>query len=210
MSLDTYANLLSAVADWFADSSLSSQAADGITMLEAELNRTLRVRRMESLDTSTSTVAGTQNYAWPTGFLECRHSPYIVRTGIANQVLEYATPSRLQEMDDARGNDIPSYWTDYLGQLYLWPKPIASLSVYIPFYKKLNIASDSTNWLLTNHPDVYLYGALTQLGAYETESERLALWASKYAAGLQAVKDEDRRIKGGPQPVRIVPEQWGP
>jgi len=210
MSLDTYANLLSAVADWFADSSLSSQAADGITMLEAELNRTLRVRRMENLSTSTATVAGTQNYAWPTGFLECRHSPYVVQSGVANRVLEYVTPSLFQEKDDARGNGLPSYWTDYMGQLYVWPKPIASLSIYIPYYKKLQLATDLTNWLLTNHPDVYLYGALTQLGAYETENERLALWASKYASGLQGVKDEDRRIKGGPQPVRVMPDTWGP
>ena len=210
MSLDTYANLLSAVGDWFADTSLSSQMADAVTLLEAELNRTLRVRRMENLSTSTTTVAGTQAYAWPTGFLECRNSPYIVQSSVPNRVLQYVTPSMLQEMDDGRGNDLPSYWTDYQGQLYLWPKPTASLTIYIPYYTKLQLATDLTNWLLTNHPDVYLYGTLVQMGAYETENERLALWASKYGAAVDAVKTEDRRIKGGPQPVRVMADVRGP
>ena len=210
MSLDTYSNLLSAIGDWFSDTSLTSQMADAVTLLESELNRTLRVRRMENLSTSTTTVAGTQAYAWPTGFLECRNSPYIVSSSVPIRVLQYVTPSKLQEIDDGRGNDLPSYWTDYIGQLYVWPKPTANLTIYIPYYKKLQLATDLTNWLLTNHPDVYLYGTLVHLGTYETESERLALWASKYGMGIQGVRDEDKRIKGGPQPVRIMADVRGP
>lgn len=210
MALDTYANLLSAVGDWFADTTLSSQMADAVTLLEAELNRSLRVRRMENLSTSTTTVAGTQSYSWPTGFLECRNSPYIVQSSQPNRVLQYVTPSALQELDDGRGNDLPAYWTDYIGSLYLWPVPTADLTIYIPYYKKLQLATDLTNWLLTNHPDVYLYGTLMQMGAYETESERLALWASRYAAGLRGVMDEDKRVKGGPQPVRVMADTMGP
>lgn len=210
MALDTYANLLSAVGDWFADTSLSSQAADAVTLLEAELNRTLRVRRMENLSTSTTTVAGTQSYSWPTGFLECRNSPYIVQSSAANRVLQYVTPSALQEMDDGRGNDTPSYWTDYIGSLYLWPVPTASLTIYIPYYKKLDLATDLTNWLLTYHPDVYLYGTLKRLGQYETESERLAQWMAEYDRALGGVMAEDRRLKGGPQPVRVMADTMGP
>lgn len=210
MALDNYANLLASVGDWFADTTLSSQMADAVTLLEAELNRSLRVRRMENLSTSTTTVAGTQSYAWPTGFLECRSGPYIVQSSAPNRVLQFVTPSALQEMDDGRGNDLPAYWSDYMASLYLFPKPVAGLTIHIPYYKKLALATDTTNWLLSNHPDVYLYGTLMQMGTYETESERLALWASRYATGLKGVMDEDKRVKGGTQPARVMADTMGP
>ena len=42
-----------------------------------------------------------------------------------------------------------------------------------------------TNWLLTKHPDVYLYGALLESAPYTKEDERINVWG----AGLTTVID---------------------
>ena len=70
MALDTYSNLKTSIANYLNRSDLTAFLGDFILLTEARLNRELRVREMVNTDTSITTVAGTQSYALPTGYLE--------------------------------------------------------------------------------------------------------------------------------------------
>lgn len=199
MSLDTYANLKTAVADWMADDDLATQITDFVTLCEAELNRELRVRRMEQR-AYTTTVASQDFYAWPTDLLEVRN---IFVDGDPDRALIYRTASQMRELDDGTGNSTPSYWSDVQAALQLQPVPTASLTIAIDYYKRLALATDLTNWLLTYHPDVYLFGTLRKAGPYMTEETRLAQWERAYMVALESVKEEDRKFKAQ-QPVQIT------
>jgi hypothetical protein len=44
------------------------------------------------------------------------------------------------------------------------------------YYKANNLTSDSTNWLLTNYPDAYLYASCFEAAASRQAKDRMALY----------------------------------
>ena len=65
MALDTYANLKTSIANFLARDDLTSEIDDFIDLTEADFNRRLRIRDMETVNTSFSIDAETE--ALPTG-----------------------------------------------------------------------------------------------------------------------------------------------
>ena len=70
MALDSYTNLKTAIANFLARDDLTSEIDDFIDLTEADFNRRLRVRAMETVDSSFTIDAATE--ALPTGFLQVR------------------------------------------------------------------------------------------------------------------------------------------
>ena len=58
MAISNYTELQTAVANWLDRDDLTNRIPEFISLCEARFNRTLRLRAMETLDTSVSTVAG--------------------------------------------------------------------------------------------------------------------------------------------------------
>ena len=69
MALDNYSNLQTSIANWLARDDLTVEIPDFIALCEAEFNRELRIRSMET--TETVTIDAEQE-ALPTGFLGVR------------------------------------------------------------------------------------------------------------------------------------------
>jgi hypothetical protein len=42
-----------------------------------------------------------------------------------------------------------------------------------------SLAANSTNWLMSQHPDLYLFGALTEAQAYTVNPDTAALWKAR-------------------------------
>jgi hypothetical protein len=80
----------------------------------------------------------------------------------------------------------------HIGELFeLFPTPDQTYTMELIYYQdipKLS-ASQTTNWLLGDAPDAYLYGSLMQAAPYLGEDERVAIWSSLYA---KAVADINR------------------
>jgi hypothetical protein len=75
--------------------------------------------------------------------------------------------------------------------------PIAdsSYTAELVYYAKLSKLSDSntTNWLLTAAPDIYLYGALMQAAPYLKDDARIGTWSQMYLTALQDLQTADDR-----------------
>jgi len=63
------------------------------------------------------------------------------------------------------------------------------------YYGKLSklSTSNTTNWLLTLSPDVYLYGSLLQAAPYLQDDARIQVWAGLYQRGIEALNLADER-----------------
>ncbi len=63
------------------------------------------------------------------------------------------------------------------------------------YYKAIDSLSDDsdTNWLLTSHPDLYVYGALTHSAPYLKDDERIATWGALYKSALVGLQMESDR-----------------
>ncbi len=61
------------------------------------------------------------------------------------------------------------------------------------------------NWLLINHPDAYLYGALMEAEPYMKNDQRIATWAQGLSAAIDAINSasNDAAFNAGPLAVQV-------
>lgn len=73
------------------------------------------------------------------------------------------------------------------GKLRFYPTPDATYTLKMGYWRKIVALSDSqaTNWLLTDHPDIYLFGALVQAEPFLKNDPRLATWKTMLAEALE-------------------------
>ena len=197
MSISTYANLQTALASALHRSDLTSVLPDFITLCEAKLNKKLRLRALETRVTSS---VSTEYVALPTGFLSIRN---IQLNSDPKVRLEYVTPDYidLNYPDSSTGK--PKFYTIVGGEIQLAPAPDGTYTVEMSYFKKLDLATDSTNWVLTNSPDVYYYGSLLEAAAYLKNDKRIPIWSSLFEKAVSELELADRNdrlpIGGGLQ-----------
>lgn len=193
MALANYTDLKNAVANWMARSDLSGEAADFIKLAEAHLNRELPAVETDA------TLTGTASSR---------------RIDISAQSME--RPIALFLVDPSTGDELPltqktdgtfpysatatrpSLWAidgtniDFdclLDQAY---------SFRFRFRQKFALSdSATTNWLLTNHPDVYLAGVLIWGGVFTQNSQFSATFSAILETGIPSVKSAIAQSKRG-------------
>lgn len=146
MALANYADLLAGVANWLQRSDLTARIPEFIALAEAEFNRRLRTIEMEARATATLT---SDALAVPTDFIGLRS------VKIDKTLLDYVTPSEL--FDDESTGGYPFRYTVSDGQFFFRPAPTSG-TVKIDYYGKIPAltTTNTTNWLMTKHPDLYL------------------------------------------------------
>ena len=87
------------------------------------------------------------------------------------------------------------------------PKPDANYTAYINYYKKFTALSDSntTNFILTDHPAIYLYGSLYHAANFlgGVEPARLQQWQGMYTTALERLERNDREDQFSGSPLQI-------
>lgn len=188
MALDTYANLQTALTDHIGNRGDVTAATikDFITMAEAKMRRVLMVRPMVGRSTamiSNPYEAVPNDYGGPITFTLTGTSPPVA--------LRWTTPERLSEMlqSDYTSSGQPIFYTVIGGEFAFCPTLDTSYAAQIVYYKDVPALSDSntTNWILTLHPDVYVNGSLAQAGVYMVDDPRLGTWASAFLDGLNDI-----------------------
>ena len=190
MALANYTDLKSSVADFLNRSDLTSVIPDFITMAEADFNRTLRVREMS---VRTRAPIDSQYVKLPGDFLGMRNIDLLTDPVTP---LEY---KNLQNLDIHRSVDKtgkPLYFSIVQNNIEFAPVPDGDYTIEIVYYQKIPaLATNSTNWLLDNHPDAYLYGTLAHTAPYLHADDRIGVWAGKYQQVIQQITTSDEKAK---------------
>lgn len=63
------------------------------------------------------------------------------------------------------------------------------------------VADTDTNWLLTNHPQLYLYGTLVQLHQFVQDDEQVAMSQTLYGQAAEVAGQQIQQLKQGGQPI---------
>jgi hypothetical protein len=63
------------------------------------------------------------------------------------------------------------------------------------YLTKFDIATTSTNTVLTNYPDVYLYGALLESASFTREFESAGLWQQKFDMAIREAQGDTTGTK---------------
>lgn len=187
MAISTYAELQSAIADWLDRADLGPRILEFIALAEAQLNRTLRVRRMLARSAASLDAAYTD---LPDDFLQA--VALRLDGGRALEPLPAEELARLRARSDAPGR--PRAFGVQGDELELYPTPDRAYDATLLYYARtpaLSVASPS-NWILTEHPDAYLYGALVQAAPYLKDGPALAMFNAGYEAALEAIRAAER------------------
>ena len=181
MPVSTYAELQTSVGSWLNRADMTGQIPDFIRLFEARVNRILRVPEMEVVSTFTATQEST---ALPSDFLSLRE----VR--VAGKLLPSMNPQQLREAARISGGTTIKGYSVVGTALLLAPAPSEVGSVIkITYYQRLPAlsVSNTVNWLLTAHPDLYLFGTLTVASAYLKDDERTGIWKNAWDEALGEV-----------------------
>jgi hypothetical protein len=187
LALTTYANLKTAIADWLERDDLSARIGDFITLAEAHINRTLRVRQMVRRSQATITDAYS---AAPPDLAE------VIALTLDGAALE---PTPLGVLGTGPEMGRPRRFAQVGPEIRYWPAPDRAYVADLTYYARTPALSDEapTNWLLAEAPDVYLYGALLQAAPYLHDAESASTWGQLYAAALGALREAQRTLVGG-------------
>ncbi len=199
MALSTYSELKTSLSDWLHRGGLTTVVTDFIALCEADFNRRIRVAEMEVRAFATFDE-GYEDL--PTDFLELREVKVITSPVVS---LEYLTPQQMTEFYPTLASGVPEFYTITGTQIRLNRTP--SQEVEISYYVRIPALADdaTTNWMLTNHPDVYLYGSLVQAEPYLKNDKRVPMWKSLYEVALKQIEDADKKARwnGGPLQIRV-------
>lgn len=199
MAITNYSELKSTIADWLNRSDLTAAIPTFIQLAEAKFNRTLRTRQMVKRATA---PIDTPFFAVPADFLEAKD--FQLNTNPIT-VLEYVTESAGNTLRATTylSSGLPRNFTIVGGQLEVIPSPDSEYTGELTYYAKISALSDSntSNWLLSYAPDLYLYGALIQAAPYLRDDERLAVWTNLYTAAFEDIGVADQRATVATTPL---------
>lgn len=191
MAITTYAQLVTAVQNWLDNTNTlpDARVAEFVALAEADFNARIRVR--ENLIRGTGAfIAGDNRISIP--------DRYVGTQLIAICHQSYGGP--LAQMDEAAALDayygeptgLPRHWVMENTVVRVYPTPDYAYDYVWKYWQKVSaLAADSdTNWILTGHPDVYLFGALSFAEGYLVNDARVPFWRAQYEAALNRINTQ--------------------
>ncbi|OZI26712.1 hypothetical protein CAL26_05160 [Bordetella genomosp. 9] len=184
MSFESYTALTTSIAGWIKRKDQQARIPDFIALFEARMNRVLRTTNQRKY--AALTVYG-GSVVLPDDFLE----PIAIDDG--KDGLNFMTtlqfgPSQVENGFYAiEGGSILVSGDTGLVNLRYYAR-IPSLTADMP-----------SNWVLANHPDAYLFGALTEAEPYLLNDARMQMWKDRGDTAIQGIQlaDDQARFAGG-------------
>ena len=194
MAITTYSELKTAVADFLNRSDLTTAIPNFIALAEASLNR--RMRAPEMVTRATVTVDAEYENR-PADWLETIR--YQINTNPIT-VLEFVTPQEASiQQTKFSASGVPMFFSTVGTQFQHVPAPDGSYTGELMYYARVSGLSDAntSNWLLTANPDIYLYATLVQSAPYLKEDERIGVWAGILDRLMAEYEVAEQRAKTG-------------
>jgi len=203
MALATYLDLKTSIANWLNRSDLTSEISeDFIVLTEKDFNSKLRIRKMNATDSSFTIDSETKSL--PTGFLQIRDF-YILQGG-TKYALRYITPAQMDQIKGSSTTGLPVTFTILGDNFRFAPSPDSSYTGVVNYYKEFDPLSDSntSNYILSNHPAIYLYGSLYHAANFlgGIEPRQVQQWQQMYSTALERLERNDREDQYGNAPLQ--------
>ncbi len=185
MAITTYSELVTALdgADGYLhQTNLTAKIPDFVRLCEAELNTELNLLLQEQEVPLTATT-GLRTIAVPADFgspLELWNATYQPRLQLV-----YRLPTTIPVTQDRGFSD---YYTIDGANIATENPADQAYSYTLRYLQTFNLASTSTNVVLTNFPSIYLYGTLIQSVPYTRKWELAEAWGGLYKSAIEKAK----------------------
>lgn len=194
MALTNYTELKAAVALWLNKTNLAAQVPDFITLAEAVMHR--EITSLGQIDTWSDVAIDDSGYTLP-----CRAED-VASVAFNGVAISFVSPDR---PGVTTAGDPRAYTID--GNV-LRVSPTGTVTIRIQNGFCGLSASVATNWILKDHPDAYLYGALMQAAPFLRDDERIGVWGGLFTKAIASINSHvikrqtggNPRIQSGPTP----------
>lgn len=190
MAITLYAELKTALSNWTErnDTAFTNRVDEFIDLAEADHKRRIRTRGLLTRAEATTTAAS-RYLALPTGYLAMRTlrletTPVVRMTQVG---LDEMVSTLYQTVSGK-----PLYFAVH--EELEFNKPFdAAYTITMIYWKAVDALSDSntSNWILTNHPDAYLFGSLVHAYDWLQDFEKRDFFELKYEQVLSKIQKAD-------------------
>ncbi len=206
MSLDTFENLKLEIIDWSHRGDVDLKIDTFIQLAESEMYANqiepLKIRSEETLATATmDSTTPSRFVALPAGFQSMRKLSLQIVNG-ENFEINYRTPSQLRVLS-AAGQ--PCFFT-VTSQIEFDRFPDIDYDLEIQYIKEFTPLSttDTTNQVLTDHPTIYLFGALWALNNWAENEADAARYFTQFIGAIRGANKKADMGRYGPSPRMTV------
>ena len=197
MAITNYTELTTAIANWLDDATLTSRIPEFIALAEAKINDDVRIRSMEKRSISTLTTAD-RYQTLPARFAQAKRL-WLLTSPIT--VVAFVGSSQLANYYSTSSGK-PLYYTITANEIELNRISDSAYTAEMVYWQKVSpiSVSNQTNVIITEYPNIYLYGSLSESAPYIDDQEKINLWAQLYenAVELANLAARDATVPHGP------------
>ena len=196
MALDNFANLKASIVSYSGRDDLSPNMDDFIALAEEQMysNNGSELRLMTfSTKVTLTTTAGDNFLALPSDYMEAQ-SIAIVSSGETTDLIYHSPPAlRLRS-----GTGTPQFYS-ITDTLIFDISPDDIYDIELTYYAKPTALSSAnpTNYVLTNFPSIYLFGALAQVYDFTDDLQNSEAFARKFILRVRAAVKGDSKARIG-------------
>jgi hypothetical protein len=195
MPLSTYNELVSETGVYMRRSGstdFTSRIPTFIALSESWFNRQLANREQHIRATLTLTAGAA---TIPTDWIQFEQVSYVATPNVP---LAYLSPDALNVAYPGSDTGYPEFYTIEGTSIEVRPVATGSLDVLYQGTVPALTSVNTTNWLLTKAPDIYLFSCLAEANAFIEEAEKAAVWRQRAANALdELVATGFRRVAQG-------------
>jgi hypothetical protein len=200
-----YTTLQTAVGDWLARSDLTSFIPNFVQNFEEDFYRD-PLNWASWMESDLSVSISTSAAAVPSDYLGLKVA-YI--SGQTSAPLKRISLDQLYQRYPRAVSGGQASYISRNGANFEFGPVISSGTLVGTYYAKPTLIrddSDGINWLITNAPDLCIYGSLVTAEPFLQNEKRLPMWQSMYSTALQSYrarfKEED--FSGAPPHIVVV------
>lgn len=207
MRITDYDSLQTVLANLLLRTDLTTHIPGFIQDLESELQDEERARKLANR--ANFAVSG-NGIAMPTDLFEIEdwyHDSATLRDPI-----EVVVASMLPKLKNRYGSTgVPLFAAIVDGKARFAPVPDTTYTTQMTYWRRIVplSATQPTNWLLLDRPDIYKYGAARFSAPFLKNDERLPVWDGLYQRALDQLSDATQRAQFGGATRRQVPPLGG-
>ena len=196
--ITTYATLQANLVEWLnrtGDTDATAAAPTIIQMAEGRLARNHRIRKLTCRGTWTITADGD---AAPDDFAG-------VDVWEHDGTVYYGPIELLDDLSDMKARESltklgpPAYATIKAGRFYYAPQPDQVYTTRLSYRRKIVPLSDTTttNWLLEDHPDIYLMACMAEGQLYLKNAAAAQVWEGKLNVAIDEMSGSNWDLAWG-------------
>jgi hypothetical protein len=201
MALLTYSDLKSSICNWMIDrQDLAVVAADCISLSENDMNKILRTRKQHATAEITP-VDGVIDL--PPDYLAWRS---VTALTSPRRPLEAYSQGTFDDLYTTRHSGSPEHFVVDGPKMHILPATEAVIE--LKYYKRVPALTDEigkdTNWLLSEYPNMYLWGSLKYAAIYIVSPDKASMYGSLFSGALDALVIEDQNSVYGNRTIARI------